>query len=197
MSLSLASSVETVARLLDTCGPMEPLRLSLSARDVQAEVCGTEQDASASLALLAEATGADLYTSPYGPYGGTSSLTADLGASLVLVAAVAPPVDGGGTAGRATSTRAAADLLRSLAPWVSGLDHELLPEAELWVEDLGGAFAVRLLATVGPSGALETVAAAAGDGLDRPRTWRTDSGIDGEGHLPCGRRVQFGVVALS
>ncbi|MEV7465506.1 hypothetical protein AB0O20_03185 [Streptomyces kronopolitis] len=194
MSLSLASSVETVARLLDTCGPMEPLRLSLSARDVQAEVCGREQDASASLARLAEATGADLYTSPY---GGTSSLTADLGASLVLVAAVAPPVDGGGTAVRATSTRAAADLLRSLAPWVSGLDHELLPEAELWVEDLGGSFTVRLLTTVGPSGTLETVAAASGDGLDRPRTWRTDSGIDGEGHLPCGRRVQFGVVALS
>ncbi|WP_394426396.1 hypothetical protein [Streptomyces sp. SGAir0957] len=194
MSLSLASTVETVARLLDTCGPMEPLRLSLSARDVQAEVCGTERDASASLVRLAEATGADLYASPY---GGTSSLTADLGASLVLVAAVAPPVDGGGTAGRATSTRAAADLLRSLAPWASGLDHVLLPEAELWVEDLGGSFTVRLLTTAGPSSDLETVAAAAGDGLDRPRTWCTDSGIDGEGHLPCGRRVQFGVVALS
>ncbi|MFD7919716.1 hypothetical protein ACFV3R_10865 [Streptomyces sp. NPDC059740] len=194
MSLSLASTTAAVARLLDACEPLEPLRLCLSSQDVQAEVCGTEPAASASLAQLAEATGADLYTSPY---GGTSSLTADLGASLVLVAAVAPPVDGGGTAGRETSTRATADLLRSLTPWAHGLNHELLPEAELWVEDHGGAFTVRLLTTVGSSSALESVAAAAGDGLDRLRTWRTDSGVDGVGHLPCGRPVQLGVVFLS
>lgn len=39
VSLSLARCVEAVARLLDGCGPLEPVRLCMSEGDVQAEVC--------------------------------------------------------------------------------------------------------------------------------------------------------------
>lgn len=187
MSLSLAGSMETLARLLETCGPLEPLRLSLSARDVQAEVCAS---ATKTLERLAEVTGTDTDTS----YGGVR-LTADLDGGLVLVTGISPAHDPG-PPGRATSTQAAVELLHSLASWAGGLDQELLHSAELWVEDHGHAFTVRLLTTAGQSDTLDTVAAAAGRGLARFRTWRTDSGLDGAGRLPCGRSVQIGVVCL-
>ncbi|MFD6967439.1 hypothetical protein [Streptomyces sp. NPDC059949] len=193
MSLSLAGCLEAVARLLDACGPLEPLRLCLSARDVQAEVCASGAAATLSLGRLAGAAGVGPVTSSHGV---PEPLTADLSGDLVLVAAAAPPAPDEAADARVTSTRAAAELLRTLASWAGGLDQDLAHTAELWVDDRGHAYTVRLLTTAGQSDDLEAAAAAAGQGLARFRTWRTDSGIDGVGRLPCGRTVHVGVVAL-
>ncbi|MFJ5850855.1 hypothetical protein [Streptomyces sp. NPDC092903] len=191
MSLSLAGCLEAVARLLDACGPLEPLRLCLSTRDVQAEVCASDAAATLSLGRLAGAAGVAPFASSHGV---PEPLTADLGGDLVLIAAVAPP-DAAANA-RVTSTQDAAELLRTLAPWADGLDQTLAHTAELWVDDRGHAYTVRLLATAGQSEDLQAAAEAAGQGLARFRTWRTDSGIDGVGRLPCGRTVHVGVVSL-
>lgn len=195
MSLSLARCVEAVARLLDGCGPLEPVRLCMSEGDVQAEVCASGPAASVSMARLAAVTGSE-------PAGRTDDrddgvLTADLEDGVVLVAAVDAPVRGAATGLRATSTAAGAGLLRTLAPWTAALDQELLPGAQLWVEDDGPGFTVRLLATAVCGDDLESVAAAAGAGLESVRTWRTDSGLDGRGSLPCGQSVHLGVVRLA
>lgn len=191
MSLSLAGCLEAVARLLDACGPLEPLRLCLSTRDVQAEVCASGAAATLSLGRLAGAAGVAPLASSHGV---PEPLTADLGGDLVLIAAAAPP-DAAANA-RVTSTQAAAELLRTLASWAGGLDQALAHTAELWVDDRGHAYTVRLLATAGQSEDLQAAAEAAGQGLARFRTWRTDSGIDGVGRLPCGRTVHVGVVSL-
>ncbi|MFI6688072.1 hypothetical protein [Streptomyces sp. NPDC050485] len=193
MSPSLAHCLEAVARLLDVCGPLEPVRLCVGDRDIQAEVCASGPAASVSLVRLAAVAGGEVA----GPPGVDGVLTADLDDGLVLVAAMAPPVRGAGAEVRVTSTSAAAGLLRSLAAWTAGLDHDLLPGAQLWVEDDGRTFTVQLLATAASGAELEAVAAAAGAGLERLRTRRTDSGLDGRGRLPCGRTVQLGVACLS
>ncbi|KOV41898.1 hypothetical protein ADK98_25200 [Streptomyces sp. H036] len=195
MSLSLARCVEAVARLLDSCGPLEPVRLCLSARDVQAEVCAGGPAASQSMARLSAATGSE----GCGRAGDRDDgvLTADLGDGLVLVAAVDPPRRRTALGRpRATSTSAAAGLLRTLVPWTASLDQELLPDVQLWVEDHGEDFTVRLVVSAASEDELDRLAAAAGTGLGRVRTWRTDSGLDGQGGLPCGRTVQLGVVRL-
>lgn len=197
MSLSLARCVEAVARLLEGCGPLEPVRLCMSARDVQAEVCAGGPAASQSMARLSAATGSE----GCGRAGDRDDgvLTADLEDGLVLVAAVDPPrrrTALGRPGPRATSTSAAAGLLRTLAPWTAALDQELLPDVQLWVEDDGEDFTVRLVASAASEDQLDRVAAAVGTGLGRVRTWRTDSGLDGQGSLPCGRTVQLGIVRL-
>ncbi|MER5549969.1 hypothetical protein ABT072_48190 [Streptomyces sp. NPDC002589] len=193
MSPSLARCVGAVAQLLDVCGPLEPVRLCMSDRDVQVEVCASDPAASVSLARLAAATDSEGAALPC-DIGGV--LTADLDEELVLVGALAPPVPGA-VGARTTSTSAAAGLLRTLAPWTAALDQKLLQGAQLWVEDHGRGFTVRLLATAASSDDLETVAAAAGAGLVRLRIQRTDSGLDGRGSLPCGRTVHLGVAPLS
>ncbi|WP_406003929.1 hypothetical protein [Streptomyces sp. NBC_00829] len=193
MSLSLARCVEAVARLLDACGPLEPVRLCMSEADVQAEVCASGPAASASMARLAAACGEAAGL----PAHRDGVLTVDLEEELVLVAAVDAPVRGAVPGGRLTSAEAAAELLRTLVPWTAALDQERLPGAQLWVEDDGRGFTVRLLATAASSDDMEGVAAAAGAGLERIRTRRTDSGLDGQGCLPCGRTVHLGVVPLS
>ncbi|MEV6581377.1 hypothetical protein AB0M92_24815 [Streptomyces sp. NPDC051582] len=194
MSLSLARCVEAVARLLDACGPLEPVRLCMSEADVQAEVCASGPAASASMARLAAACGEAAGTPARRDEG---VLTVDLEEELVLVAAVDTPLRGAAPGGRLTSTAAAAELLRTLVPWTAVLDQERLPGAQLWVEDDGRGFTVRLLATAASGDDVERVAAAAGAGLERIRTRRTDSGLDGQGCLPCGRTVHLGVVPLS
>ncbi|MFD8947595.1 hypothetical protein ACFV0B_01880 [Streptomyces xanthophaeus] len=195
MSLSLARCVEAVARLLDSCGPLEPVRLCMTARDVQAEVCADGPAASQSMARLAAATGSE--TSGRTGDRDDGVLTADLEDGLVLVAAVDPPRRRPALGRlRATSTSAATGLLRTLAPWTAALDQELLPDVQLWVEDDGEDFTVRLVASAASEDELNRVAAAAGTGLGRVRTWRTDSGLDGQGSLPCGQAVQLGVVRL-
>jgi hypothetical protein len=190
MSLSLARCVEAVARLLDGCGPLDPVRLCMSGRDVQAEVCASGPAASVSMARLAAAAG-----SPDGWDEGV--LTADLEDAVVLVAAVDAPVHGGAPGLRVTSTSDVAGLLRSLKPWADALDQARLPEAQLWVEDDGLDFMVRLLATAASGDDLERVAVAAGTGLEQVRIRRSDSGLDGHGSLPCGRIVHVGVVRLA
>lgn len=194
MSLSLARCVEAVARLLDACGPLEPVRLCMSEADVQAEVCASGPAASASMARLAAACGE---AAGHPAQRDEGVLTVDLEEELVLVAAVDTPVRGAVPGGRSTSTAAAAELLRTLVPWTAVLDQERLPGAQLWVEDDGRSFTVRLLATAASGDDVERVAAAAGAGLERIRTRRTDSGLDGRGRLPCGRAVHLGVVPLS
>lgn len=194
MSLSLARCVEAVARLLDGCGPLEPVRLCMSDRDVQAEVCTSGLAASVSMARLSAATGGEVAGRADDRDGGV--ITADLEDGVVLVAAVDAPVRGAGPRLRATSTSAAAALLRKLAPWTAALNQELLPAAQLWVEDHGQGFTVRLLATAACGDDLERIAAAAGAGLEQVRTWRTDSGLDGRGSLPCGQTIYLGVVCL-
>ncbi len=195
MSLSLARCVEAVARLLDGCGPLEPVRLCMSERDVQVEVCARRPAASVSMERLAAATGGEVAGRADDRHDGV--ITADLEDEVVLVAAVDTPVRGAAPRLRATSTSAAAGLLRTLAPWTAALDQELLPGAQLWVDDDGQDFTVRLLATAACGDDLESVAAAAGAGLEQVRTWRTDSGLDGRGSLPCGQTVHLGVVCLS
>lgn len=195
MSLSLARCVEAVARLLDSCGPLEPVRLCMSDRDVQAEVCASGPAASVSMARLSAATGGELAS--LGVDRDDGVITADLEDEVVLVAAVDTPVGGTAPRLRATSTSAAAALLRTLAPWTAALDQELLPGAQLWMDDDGQDFTVRLLATAACGDDEESVAAAAGAGLEQVRTWRTDSGLDGRGSLPCGRTVHLGIVRLS
>ncbi|MEV7246666.1 hypothetical protein AB0N92_36295 [Streptomyces sp. NPDC093248] len=195
MSLSLARCVEAVARLLDSCGPLEPVRLCMSDRDVQAEVCASGPAASASMARLSAATGCEVAGRAVDRDDGV--ITADLEDEVVLVAAVDTPVRGTTPRLRATSTSAAATLLRTLAPWTAALDQELLSGAQLWVDDDGQVFTVRLLATAARGDDMESVAAAAGAGLEQVRTWRTDSGLDGRGSLPCGRTVHIGIVRLS
>ncbi|WP_079001138.1 hypothetical protein [Streptomyces sp. AS58] len=195
MSLSLARCVEAVARLLDSCGPLEPVRLCMSDRDVQAEVCASGPAASASMARLSAATGGEVAGRAVDRDDGV--ITADLEDEVVLVAAVDTPVRGTAPRLRATSASAAAALLRTLAPWTAALDQELLSGAQLWVDDDGQVFTVRLLATAARGDDVESVAAAAGAGLEQVRTWRTDSGLDGRGSLPCGRTVHIGIVRLS
>ncbi|MFE3163323.1 hypothetical protein [Streptomyces sp. NPDC059224] len=195
MSLSLARCVEAVARLLDSCGPLEPVRLCMSDRDVQAEVCASGPAASVSMARLSAATGGEVAGRAVDRDDGV--ITADLEDDVVLVAAVDTPARGTAPRLRSTSTSAAAALLRTLAPWTAALDQELLSGAQLWVDDDGQVFTVRLLATAAGSDDVESVAAAAGAGLEQVRTWRTDSGLDGRGSLPCGRTVHIGIVRLS
>ncbi|MGW2688904.1 hypothetical protein ACWC6I_37820 [Streptomyces sp. NPDC001414] len=197
MSLSLARCVEAVARLLDSCGPLEPARLCMSARDVQAEVCASGPAASASMARLSAATGGEVAGRAVDRDDGV--ITADLEDEVVLVAAVdtSAPVRGTTPRPRSTSTWAAAALLRTLAPWTAALDQALLSGAQLWVDDDGQVFTVRLLATAARGDDVESVAAAAGAGLEQVRTWRTDSGLDGRGSLPCGRTVHIGIVRLT
>ncbi|WP_420082910.1 hypothetical protein ACN6AT_38295 (plasmid) [Streptomyces sp. JL4002] len=195
MSLSLARCVEAVARLLDSSGPLEPVRLCMSDRDVQAEVCASGPAASASMARLSAATGGEVAGRAVDRDDGV--ITADLEDEVVLVAAVDTPVRGTAPRLRATSTSAAAALLRTLAPWTAALDQRLLSGAQLWVDDDGQVFTVRLLATAARGDDVESVAAAAGAGLEQVRTWRTDSGLDGRGSLPCGRTVHIGIVRLS
>ncbi|WP_405533786.1 hypothetical protein OG592_43105 (plasmid) [Streptomyces avidinii] len=194
MSLSLARCVEAVARLLDACGPLEPVRLCMSEADVQAEVCARGPAALVSMARLAAACGGAAGSQLHRDGG---VLTVDLEEQLVLVAAVDAPVRGAVPGERVTSTTAAAGLLRNLAPWAAALERERLPGAQLWVEDDGRGFTVRLLVTAATGDDVEAVAAAAGSGLARVRTRRTDSGLDGQGCLPCGRTVHLGVVPLS
>uniref|UniRef100_UPI002F90B707 hypothetical protein n=2 Tax=Streptomyces TaxID=1883 RepID=UPI002F90B707 len=124
MSLSLARCVEAVARLLDSCGPLEPVRLCMSDRDVQAEVCASGPAASASMARLSAATGGEVAGRAVDRDDGV--ITADLEDEVVLVAAVDTPVRGTAPRLRSTSTSAAAALLRTLAPWTAALDQELL-----------------------------------------------------------------------
>ncbi len=195
MSLSLARCVEAVARLLDSCGPLEPVRLCMSDRDVQAEVCASGPAASVSMARLSAATGGEVAGRAVDQDDGV--ITADLEDEVALVAAVDTPVRGTAPRHRATSTSAAAALLRTLAPWTAALDQQLLSGAQLWVDDDGQGFTVRLLATAACGEDVESVAAAAGAGLEQVRTWRTDSGLDGRGSLPCGRTVHIGIVRLS
>ncbi|MFD8413984.1 hypothetical protein ACFV2Q_19870 [Streptomyces sp. NPDC059650] len=195
MSLSLARCVEVVARLLEGCGPLEPVRLCMGDGGVQAEVRASGPAASARMARLAAATGSVAAGQTDGRDDGV--LTADLHDDVVLVAAVDAPVRGCGRAPRATSTSAVVGLLQALAPWAAALDHSVLPGAQLWVEDDGRDFTVRLLVTATHDGDLERVAAAAGTGLERVRAQRTDSGLDGAGRLPGGRTVHLGVVCLS
>ncbi|MBQ0890478.1 hypothetical protein KBZ94_37095 [Streptomyces sp. RM72] len=195
MSLSLARCVEAVARLLDSCGPLEPVRLCMSDRDVQAEVCASGPAASVSMARLSAATGGEVAGRAVDRDDGV--IPADLEDDVVLVAAVDTPARGTAPRLRSTSTSAAAALLRTLAPWTAALDQELLSGAQLWVDDDGQVFTVRLLATAAGSDDVESVAAAAGAGLEQVRTWRTDSGLDGRGSLPCGRTVHIGIVRLS
>ncbi|MGC0379862.1 hypothetical protein [Streptomyces sp. SAI-129] len=195
MSLSLARCVEAVARLLDSCGPLEPVRLCMSDRDVQAEVCASGPAASASMARLSAATGGEVGGRAVDRDDGV--ITADLEDEVVLVAAVDTPVRGTAPRLRSTSTSAAAALLRTLAPWTAALDQELLSGVQLWVDDDGQVFTVRLLATAARGDDVESVAAAVGAGLEQVRTWRTDSGLDGRGSLPCGRTVHIGIVRLS
>ncbi|MEU7072975.1 hypothetical protein AB0B30_27970 [Streptomyces narbonensis] len=194
MSLSLARCVEAVARLLVACGPLEPVRLCISDGSVQAEVCASGPAASVSMARLSAATGS--VTAGRADDRDDDVITADLEDDVVLVAAVDKPVRGAVPGLRATSTGAAAGLLRTLGSWTASLDQELLPEAQLWVEDHGQDFTVRLLATAARDDDLESVAAAAGSGLERVRTWRTDSGLDGQGSLPCGRTVYLAIVCF-
>ncbi|MEU8542917.1 hypothetical protein AB0C52_23525 [Streptomyces sp. NPDC048717] len=194
MSLSLAHCVEAVARLLDGCGPLEPVRLCMSDRDVQAEVCASGPASSASMARLAAATSGEVAGRSDDRHDGV--ITADLEGEVVLVAAVDAPAREAALRLRATSTSAAAGLLRMLARWTAGLDQELLPGAQLWVEDDGQDFTVRLLAAAACGDDLDGVATAAGAGLDQVRTWRTDSGLDGRGSLPSGQTVHLGVVRL-
>ncbi|WP_435057784.1 hypothetical protein [Streptomyces sp. bgisy060] len=193
MSFTLARCLEAVARLLDACGPLEPVRLCMSDRDVQAEVCAGGPAASQSIARLAAATCTEASGRPGDRDDGI--LTADLGNDVVLVAAVDPPRRRITPGPRATSTSSAAGLLRELVPWTASLDQELLTGAQLWVEDHGTDFTVRLLVAACED-ELDRVAAAAGTGLEQVRTWRTDSGLDGQGSLPCGRAVQLGIVRL-
>lgn len=195
MSLSLARCVEAVARLLDSCGPLEPVRLCMSDRDVQAEVCASGPAASVSMARLSASTWGEVAGRDVDRDDGV--ITADLEEELVLVAAVDTPVPGTAHRLRATSTSAAAALLWTLAPWTAALDQELLSGAQLWVDDDGQVFTVRLLVTAACGDEVESVAAAAGAGLEQVRTWRTDSGLDGRGSLPCGRIVHIGIVRLS
>ncbi|MGD1220516.1 hypothetical protein AB9Q10_19045 [Streptomyces krungchingensis] len=194
MSLSLARCVEAVARLLDGCGPLEPVRLCMSDRDVQAEVCASGPAASMSMARLSAATGSEAAGRTDDRDDGV--ITADLEDDLVLVAAVDAPMRGAVPRLRATSTSAAAGLLQTLATWTAALNQELLSGAQLWVEDHGQGFTVRLLTTAACGDDLESIAAAAGAGLEQVRTWRTDSGLDGRGSLPCGQTVHFGVVCF-
>ncbi|WP_285551111.1 hypothetical protein [Streptomyces lavendulae] len=194
MSLSLARCVEAVARLLDDGGSLEPVRLCMSDGGVQAEVCASGPAAWDSIARLAAATGSEASGRAGDRDGGV--LTADLEGDVVLVAAVDPPRRHTARGPRTTSTSAAAGLLRELAPWAVALDQELLPGAQLWVEDHGNDFTVRLLVSAACEDELDRVATAAGTGLERVRTWRTDSGLDGQGSLPCGRAVQLAVVCL-
>ncbi|MEU5137745.1 hypothetical protein [Streptomyces californicus] len=195
MSLSLARCVEAVARLLDDCGSLEPLRLCLSAGDVQAEVCASGPAASLSMALLAAASGAEAADGIEDCHDGV--ITVDLEEGVVLVAAVDAPMGRGAPGLRTTSTAAAAGLLRTLGPWTDALDQALLPGVQLWVEDHGQDFTIRLLATAASGEDLESVAKAAGTGLEHVRTWHTDSGRDGRGSLPCGRHVHLAIVCLS
>ncbi|MFE3559448.1 hypothetical protein ACFXKW_32025 [Streptomyces sp. NPDC059193] len=196
MSFSLARGTETAARLLDSCGAVEPLRLCMSARDVQVEVCAGGSAARASLERLAAAVGttALVGTAPAG--SAAYSLTADLAEGIVLVAGIDEPAPGARRKDRSTSTADAAELLRTLEPWVRGLGRQVQPVAQLWVEDQGDAFTVQLLATAGMGEDPQAVATAAGRGLDQLRVRRTDSGLDGTGRLPCGRTVRIGVVSL-
>ncbi|MGV2917276.1 hypothetical protein [Streptomyces alfalfae] len=143
MSLSLARCVEAVARLLDGCGPLEPVRLCMSEGDVQAEVCASGPAASMSMARLAAVTSSEAAGRTDESDDGV--ITADLEDEVVLVAAVDGPVRGAATGLRVTSTAAGAGLLRTLAPWTATLDQELLSGAQLWVEDDGQGFTVRLL----------------------------------------------------
>ncbi|RSS84758.1 hypothetical protein EF919_38485 [Streptomyces sp. WAC02707] len=147
------------------------------------------------MARLAAATGSEAAGQADGRDGGV--LTVDLDGDMVMVAAVDTLVRGAVRGVRATSTPAAAELQRKLAPWTAALDQELLPGAQLWVEDHGNDFSVRLLVSAAGEGELDRVAAAAGAGLARVRTWRADSGLDGRGSLPCGRTVHLAVVCLS
>jgi len=195
MSLALARCAEAVARLLDGCGLLEPVRLCMSDRDVQAEVCASGPAASVSMARLAAATGREAAGQADGR--GDGVLTVDLEGDVVMVAAVDAPARGAVPGVRSTSTPAAAELLRTLASWAAALDQDLLHGAQLWVEDDGRDFTVRLLATATRGDDLERVAAAAGAGLQGIRTRRTDSGLDGRGSLPCGRLVHLGVGCVS
>ena len=195
MSLFLARCVEAVPRLLDSCGPLEPVRLCMSDRDVQAEVCASGPAASASMARLSAATGGEVAGRAVDRDDGV--ITADLEDEVVLVAAVDTPVHGTAPRLRSTSTSAAAALLRTLAPWTGALDQELLSGGQLGGGDDGQVFTVRLLATAARGDDVESVAAAVGAGLEQVRTWRTDSGLDGRGSLPCGRTVHIGIVRLS
>ncbi|WP_157877055.1 hypothetical protein [Streptomyces graminilatus] len=196
MSFSLARCVETAAGLLDACGPLEPVQLVLSARDVQLEIGGAGPAAVESLGRLAAVVGADLVTSP--PCGAvTHSLTADLADGLVLVAGVCPPltdvIGGGGVL--VTSTRHTAELLRSVLPWVRGLDDQVLGAPELWVVDQGHAHSLRLMLAAAAGDDLQLLGTAAGQGLTGLRLWPTDSGLDGAGQLPCGRTARIGIVS--
>lgn len=121
----------------------------------------------------------------------------DLDGDVVMVAAVDASVRGVVPWARSTSTPAAAELLRTLASWAAALDEDLLRGTQLWLEDDGRDFTVRLLVTAARGGDLERVAAAASAGLQRIRTRRTESGLDGRGNLPCGRLVHLAVVCLS
>jgi hypothetical protein len=193
MSFSLARCVETVVGLLDACGPLEPVQLVLSARDVQVEMGGAGPAAAESLGRLAAVVGADLVTSP--PGGAVAySLTADLAEGLALVAGVSLPATGGAGA-RVTSTRHTAELLRSVLPWVCELDEQVLDAPELWVADQGHAHTMRLLLTAAEDDDLQQLGTAAGRGLTGLRLWPTNSGLDGAGRLPCGRTVRIGIVS--
>ena len=196
MSFSLARCVETVAGLLDACGPLEPVQLVLSARDVRVELGGAGPAAVESLGQLAAVVGADLVASP--PNGAVAhSLTADLSEGLVLVAGTSLPVTGvtGGGGGRVTSTRHITELLRSVLPWVHGLDEQVLGAPELWVTDQGHGHTVRLLLTAAEDDDLHLLGTAAGRGLTGLRLWPADSGLDGAGRLPCGRTARIGIVS--
>lgn len=81
---------------------------------------------------------------------------------MVLGATVAPSTPGPAAGFRATSTTAAAGLPRAPAEWTAELDGEALLWEQLWVEDHGLGFTVRLLAATAGEEETERVAAAAG-----------------------------------
>ncbi|MGW4890711.1 hypothetical protein ACWEQL_00350 [Kitasatospora sp. NPDC004240] len=194
MCLPLPDLLHATADVLDRAGPLEPLQLALSDRDIQVTFgeAVTMADQRASVDRLAAATGAAPVLSELGASAYTYTLTADLPGDIVLLAGTHPTLNRA-PGRRTTSTPEHAALLRSLTPWARTLAGTPVAVTGLQVRDDALRFDIQLFI----DGADDPAAActAACTGIASLHTRRgTPHGIDARGRLPGGQPVLISVL---
>ncbi|MCX5215801.1 hypothetical protein OG689_42370 [Kitasatospora sp. NBC_00240] len=189
MRPDLADLLDSAARVLDTAGPLAPLHIAVSSRDIQVTFAPgvPADDQRSGIDRLAAATGARPVESNLGASASTYTVSAELANGALLVAGTHPALRPSGSS-RTTSTAEAVTTLRALGPWARTLDTMGVPVWELGVDDDCERLSVRLTVDSGGDPDAALVSASAGVDHLRPAR-RTAVGLDRRGRLPSGQPV--------
>jgi len=194
MRPELSDLLHAAADVLDHAGPVEPLQIALSGRDIQLTFAEpvTMADQRTSVDRLAAVTSAEPVLCDLGASAYTYTLTTDLPGGIVLLAGTHPTLNRTPPA-RTTSTAATAALLRALHPWALALAGTPVAVSGLQIRDDAHRLDVQLLVDGADDPAAACAAACAGITALRTRP-ATPYGIDARGRLPTGQPVLISVL---